>query len=184
MLFDSGSRVKGQSRNIGSFGGRKSLNWPFEEIQDHRTRDPLLGRKGSWGGWQKHPDEIQALLKAPFTSLPFRSRALSDQIPGFIPPSFLHFHYRVLCLQDVHMEFYEDSLLCVFLALRPLLGLTAACPGFLIFSRQTTLSRFLWGLFTYRLPSLWGMQTRLSCSAAHQSYWYIGMLLVPGVFPM
>ena len=45
MLFDSGSRVKGQSRNIGSFGGRKSLNCPFEEIQDRRTRDPFAGEE-------------------------------------------------------------------------------------------------------------------------------------------
>lgn len=64
------------------------------------------------------------------------------------------------------MEFCENCLLCVFLALRPLLGLIAPCPGFLVFSWQTTLSRFLWGLFTYRLLSLWGDadQTLLLCN--------------------
>lgn len=84
MLFDSGSRVKGQSRNIGSFGGRKSLNWPFEEIQDRRTRDPFAGEEREFRRMTK-----TARWNTGFAESPIHFLAL--QIQGSFWPD-LRFH--------------------------------------------------------------------------------------------
>lgn len=44
--FNSAVCLKGESRNIGTFGGRKLLACPFERMQDFRTGEPLAVSAG------------------------------------------------------------------------------------------------------------------------------------------
>lgn len=90
-------------------------------------RDPSLQNKGPIAGEER---ELRRMTKTPRWNTGFAGgpihflalqiQALSDHDPRFHSPSLLHFHYHVLCLQDVHMEFCEDSLLGVLLTFHSL----------------------------------------------------------------